>query len=333
MKQLLLSLVFFFLLVPTDLTLAADLTVRPFLIDHTVEARQFVDEEVKLTNNTSRRLNVYATVNEISVDTDGEIKEFVSPVMTDRTNTVTSWVEVTRGRIEVEPGETELVDLGFRINPNAQPGEYHVFIGFGVASKRHQAEAAARAGELDGVVVKLTIEDESKEYLRIAGFSIDRFVVTDNNKQVQIELENLGDTNATPEGEIIFFDASGAEIDAIPFNEDAVVVPPGERVTVTSQIPLGNELGRFKANVALQYGAKQKAALFDSTQFFMMPFHIIMLMLIIAILLALMIFFLLHRAMGHRYDDGEEGFDVPFTVKGESTAEPHEHDIDLSGKK
>ncbi len=330
-KFTLLGLLTIVFLIPASFLQAADLMVRPFLVDHTVEGRQFVQEEVALTNQTSRRLNVYATVNEITVDNGGEIKKFVSPVMTDRTNTPTSWVEITHGRIEIEPGETKTIPLGFRIHPNADPGEYHMFIGFGSASKRHVAESAALNGEVDGVIVKLTIEDESTEYLRIAGFLIDRFVTKDEDKKVQIELENLGDVTATPEGEIIFFNSNGEELEAIPFNTEQITIPPGETVVITSEIPFGNQLGRFKANLSLQYGTKQKASLYDSTQFFMMPIHIILLMLVVAILIALVIFFLLHKALAYR-EDFEDGYDLPFMVRDGNNAESKDHDIDLSTK-
>jgi hypothetical protein len=317
------------LAVPTMVVEASDITVRPFLIDRTVEARQFLEEDVTLVNNTTRRLNVYATVNEITVDSQGEIKSFESPIMSDRTNTPTSWVEIRRGRIEIEPGETATVPLGFRIHPNAEPGEYHMFIGFGVASKRFQAEQAAMAGNVDGIIVKLTIEDDSVEFLRISGFLIDRFVTGGDDNVVSIELENLGDVEAVPEGEVIFFTSTGQELNAIPLNTDKIRIPPGDTVTITSEIPFTNKLGRFKANLSLQYGQNQRATLYDTTQFFMMPFHIVTLMFVTAVLLSTLIFFLLHRALVYR-EELADSHELPFVVRDGHDSEPKDHDIDLS---
>lgn len=308
---------------------AEDFTVRPFLIDETVEARELLQRDVTLVNKTSRRLNIYATVNEISVDSSGEIKEFVSPIMTDRTNTVTSWAEIKRGRIEVEPGESVDVPLAFRIHPSAESGEYHVFIGFGSASKRYQVERAALNGELDGVIVKLTIDDKTTEYLRITSFVIDRFITGEADKSVEIKLENLGDTTVVPQGEIIFFNSNGEELDAISFNENQISVPSGEEVTINSEIPFEDQIGRFKANLTLQYGDKQKASLHDSTQFYMMPLYIIIFMLVVAILLTILIFILLTRALSAR-DEEVDGYDLPFMVRDGHEAEPKDHDIDLS---
>ena len=332
MRRLILTgLITIFTLSPL-VTEAADLIVRPFLIDRTAEARDIVQEEVTLTNETSRKINVYATVNEITVDQDGDIKKFVSPIMTDRTNTVTSWVEISRARIELWPGDVKTIPLKLRIHPHAEPGEYHVFVGFGIASKRYIVEEKAMKGELDGVIVKVTIEDKSTEHLRLSSFQIDRFITGGEDKKVEIEIENLGDVSEVPTGEIIFLDSKGQELKSIPVNTDSLSVSPGETITVVSELPFSDELGRYKANLTLQYGNKQKAQLYDSTQFFMLPMHILLLMLLAAILLSLLIFFLLHRALAFNDDDDEHGADLPFYVRDGHNAEPKQHDIDLSNK-
>jgi len=70
---------------------ASGITVRPFLIDETLLPRGYSQNLITIRNDYDyRKAVVYATVNEITIDKDGEIKQFVSPVMTDRTNTVTS---------------------------------------------------------------------------------------------------------------------------------------------------------------------------------------------------------------------------------------------------
>ncbi len=92
---------------------AGSLSIRPFLIDMTVAPREIVTEDVVLVNQTNNKLNVYATVNEITVGSEGKIKDFIAPIMDDRTQSITSWVEITRGRIELAPGETKTVPLTF----------------------------------------------------------------------------------------------------------------------------------------------------------------------------------------------------------------------------
>jgi len=311
---------------------ASEISVRPFLVDVELVPRESHQEIITLRNDyPTRKAILFATVNEITVDSVGEIKEFVSPVMTDRTNTVTSWIEISRGRVEIEPGETVEVPLAIRVHPYAEPGEYHVFIGLVEASKRSVAEAIALGGDADGVIVKVVIADERSDSMRIGGFMIDRFVTGDEDKLIRIEVENLGDLPSALEGEIIFYDSRGVEVDNIAIDSAGAVVNPGETTILTSDVPLDKELGRYKANVTLQYGVNQRASLYDTTYFYMMPLHVLLMVLSGVIAVSLLITLLFRRVLvAQEYD--EAGDDVVFYVKDGHEPNPQEHDIDLKNK-
>jgi len=312
--------------------LASEITIRPFLIDAQLAPRESKTEVITLTNDyPTRKAVLFATVNEITIDSVGEIKEFVSPVMTDRTNTVTSWIEIGRGRIEIEPGETVEVPITIKTHPFAEPGEYHVFIGLVEASKRNVAEAIALAGDADGVIVKVVIADERKDNLKIASFLIDRFVTGDESKYINIEVENLGDLPASPQGEIIFYDSRGVEVDSIEVNGSGVIIEPGETAILETTVPLDERLGRYKANVSLQYGLNQRASLFDTTYFYMLPLHILLGLFGVIVAVSLAITLLFRRVLlANEYDETEG--DVLLYVKDGHDANPQEHDIDLTNK-
>lgn len=328
-------LVAIFLLLAQALpVMASSYTVRPFLIDRVVEPRETVTETVQLTNDSPiTKLVVYATVNEISVDKEGVIKQFVSPIMTDRTNTVTSWVEVSRGRIEIEPNSKTDVPLTFRINPYAKPGEYHVFVGFVPAPNRPKAESIALAGEADGVIVKLTVADKSSDSMKVSGFFINRFITNEAKKEISVVIENTGDTTSAPKGEIVFYDSKGAEVDSLFFNTEGIEIPPGKTVTIKSIVPVDGTLGRFKANLSLKYGKNQTASLFDSTSFFIMPINLLAI-LFFAILISTIFIVLLFKKAFHNapYSDEESDL-VTMYVKEGHDPKPQDHDIDLKNTK
>ncbi|NCN11815.1 hypothetical protein GW937_00660 [Candidatus Kaiserbacteria bacterium] len=313
-----------------SIVMAAEYTVRPFLIDHVAEPRETITEMVMLTNDSPyRKYVVYATVNEISVDTEGEIKEFVSPVMTDRTNTVTSWIEVTRGRIEIPPGEKKEVPLILRINPYATPGVYHAFVGFVPAPDRPTAEAIALRGEADGVIVKITVLDKRNDSMKLSGFLIDRFITGDTHKEIEVIINNTGDIPSAPQGEIIFYNSQGVEISSAPFNAEGTTISPGETVTLTSLVPLEKGIGRFKANLALQYGEDQQASLHDTTFFYLVPLHYLLLLfgVIVSIVIAITLLFrkTLLSARSGEYDDDT----IALYVRNGHDSNPKDHDIDL----
>lgn len=310
-------------------TAASEITIRPFLIDETLAPRDTVQKLITIKSDyTYRKAVLYATVNEISVDNQGEIKQFITPVMTDRTNTVTSWIEISRGRIEVPQQESREVPLTIRVHPYAEPGEYHVFIGLVEAPNRPTAEAKALAGDADGVIVKITIADKRSDSMRVAGFVIDRFVTGDDKRDINIEVENTGDIESVPKGEIVFYDSRGLEVSSVLVNAEGVSVPAGATQVIKASIPLKDGLGRFKANLTLKYGQNQTASLQDTTFFYLMPLHLLLLVFFGVLLSALFVVLLFrHVFFSHEEEDGVD--EVTMYVKEGHEAKPQDHDIDL----
>lgn len=327
--KLMLSLIVLTLVVVPNISVASMVTIRPFLIDEVLTPRGEVTQTVTIKSDyADRKTIMYATVNEISLDEKGEIKEFVSPVMTDRTNTITSWIEVTRARIIVMPGETVEIPVSIRTHPQAEPGEYHAFIGFVEASNQPEAEAIAMAGEAKGVVVKIVVSDEREDSMKISSFNVERFVTDDESRIINIEIQNTGDIASIPQGEIIFYDSRGVEVISSPVNTSDTVISPGETVTLTNEVPFSNKIGRFKANINLTYGENQKASLFDTTYFYLMPFHLLLLIfgavLVVAVLTAL-----LFRRVFTSHEVDTDYNDVTMYVRDGHSQEPKDHDIDL----
>jgi hypothetical protein len=310
--------------------LASEISIRPFLIDLTLVPRESATESIVLTSEyPARKAIIYATVNEISVGTNGEIKEFISPVMTDRTNTVTSWVEISRGRIELPAGETTEIPLTVKVHPFAEPGEYHVFIGFVETKKRDAAEQIAKSGDADGVIVKITIVDERKDSMRISSMAIDRLVTNREEQQVSITVENSGEFESAPAGEVIFYNRRGYEVAALPVNTSGETVAAGSNKTFVVPVPDEVEIGRFKANANLLYGEKQQASLFDSVSFYKFPL-IYMYVAIGFLLLLLLLLFYLFRKNNQVVFTAESGDDIPVFIRDGHNPVPKDHDIDLS---
>jgi hypothetical protein len=315
-----------------SLVLANEITIRPFLIDNVMVPRESKEEYIRLQNDYEfRKAVIFATVNEITVGSDGEIRQFVSPVMTDRTTNVTSWIEIGRGRIEVPAGEAVEVPLTIRTHPYAEPGEYHVFVGFVEATNRTVAEQTALAGDANGVIVKVTIGDERVDSMRVTSLEVDRFVTNTDSQQVLVTVQNPGELPSAPSGELIFYNNRGIEIAVTPVNERGVQIAPGGAETFAVTVPFENDLGRFKANLNLRYGANQQANLFDSTSFFMIPLWYLI-AFGVAVLGLLVIFSIIFRRTMQTNQAAEHGDEITMFVRDGHDPKPQDHDIDLSEK-
>lgn len=332
MKKIFLAplLSFTFLLLLPYVATANEISVQPLLLDLDLKSREVVTRDITLTNDSETKISVYATVNEIAIDGSGDIKEFITPVMTDRTNTITSWIEIGRGRIELLPKETKVIPLTIRMHPQTIPGTYHAFIGFVPEKKRPEAEVIAMQGKAEGLILKIALEESRSELLRISSFTSNRFIFKETQRSLEIEVENSGDMDATPTGEIIFYDGRGVEVASTPVNEGGVVVPAGTKTTLTATIPFINELGRFKANVTLKYGPDAKSTSFDTVQFFMIPLNIAIALVVAILLFSLLITYLLRKVFRDELHNDEDGKDIPLYIRNDREHIDKDHDIHVT---
>ena len=305
---------------------AADYSVAPLLIENTIQPRDIFEESVKITNTTDRKIRIFPTVNAITVGDEGEVKSFVPASMSDNTSSITSWIAVTRGRVEINPGETIKIPVTFTINPNAVPGEYHAFIGFAEGSKRDEAEALVTSGRAPGVIVRLSLVEKRSEYLRLNRFNIDRFVTTKNGGLVTYELENVGGLPIIPGGEIIFYNSRGVELKSITVNAEQKSISPNTTETFTQTLPDLGIIGRHKALLNVEYGTNIRANLYDTAYFNVVPVLYLALLFVFLLLLALLLAFWYHRSRNVPLEIIEE---VSVYVRSGVVGTEKDHDINL----
>lgn len=306
----------------------ASYSVTPLIIEHTAAPRDMFEEGVKITNTTDHKLRIFPTVNEITLGDEGEIKEFIPASMADNTTSVTSWIEVTRGRVEANPGETIKLPVMISINPNAKPGEYYVFLGLAEGTKREDAEQIVMAGTAPGVVIRIELADTKNEYLRLSSYRVNRFVTDESKAQITYEVENIGDIAIVPRGEVILYDVRGQEISSLEINNDKISVPPGERVTFANPLPEIGFMGKFKAFLSLEYGATQAATIYDTTYFTILPLQTLLIIFGVLIFVSSIGALYYHRTQVRVYEGDEEG-EVPMYIRPGVASNDKDHDINL----
>ena len=306
---------------------AAEYSVTPMLIEHSVEPRDMLEETVKITNTSGRKLRIFPTVNQITLGEGGEIKSFVPPSMSDNTTSITSWISVTRGRVEINPGETIKIPLNITVNPNAVAGEYHAFIGFAEGSKRDEAEALVMEGRAPGVVMRLSLVEKRSEYLRLNRFVINRFVTNHADATVSFELENVGGLPITPTGEIIFYDSRGVEIAAVTVNDEKKSIQANDTAKFSQVLPDVGTIGKRKALLNIEYGTTQRANLYDTTYFNVIPLLPLIVIFGVLLLLSVLLVLYYHKRANRPVDIEHEEVSV-YIKQGTSTTK-YDHDINL----
>lgn len=325
----LLSFVLFIFCVPGNV-FAESYKVTPRIIDRDVEKREIFTEILKVTNNANHVIEVYPSVNQVAVDEGGDITEFLSPSMTDKTVTITSWLSIRRAAHSIKPGETVEIPLEVKIHPEAEAGVYHAVIGFGTGRNREEALQKVQSGSAPSVFLTLRIDQEQTELLKLGNFFIDRFVTKGDNKAIHYALSNPGEAEVVPKGEIIFYNTRGEEVASIPVNPDKETIVPGQKSEYEVAAPIEHMLGKYKAFLTIDYGTEQVASVYDTVYFYVLPWQKLLIIFGIVLVFAIILTIILHRRMaGPEVSDGSE--DIAFFVR-EDRSEEKEHDINLKKK-
>ncbi len=304
---------------------ATGYTVTPLAFNLNVEKRDILAETITLTNTSDRMIRLYASVNEVAME-GGVLHSFIEPVATDRTNTPTSWIEVTRSRIELAPGEVREIPVTIKMNPNTEPGNYSVFVGFAEASNQAGAIEKVMAGQAMGTLINLAVDTTQDQFLRLEKFKVDRFVTGSKESLVTYALENVGAVDVVHAGEVIFYNSGGEEVAAVDLNQDKVNLERKTKEVFTAVVP-DLKMGKYRAYLSVEYGSHNTESLQDTTYFYVLPLLPIVLAFFFVLLLSIGIALYVHRRFDVDRDDHGAESVVMYVRGGESV--PHERDIDL----
>lgn len=305
-------------------------TVSPLIIDHNVEKRDIISETITLHNDGNSIIRLYPTVNEIKVDEGGVATEFIDANNLDRTDSITTWIQITRARIELKPGETKEIPLTIKMNPNTVAGEYHAFIGFPAGSNRPDAEARVMKGNAKGTMLRLSVDKVQNQFLRLEHFSVERFVIDKEKGSVNFTLKNPGTHEVVPSGEIIFYNGSGFEVGSTPVNPENESIGPDKSKSFSATIPEELALGKFKAFLSVEYGEHLTASVHDTAFFYVLPLKQLIIIFIVVLIVSIGLALYVHRKYASVIeDDGTD--EVPMYLRSE-VSDSKDHDIDLSKK-
>ena len=277
--------------------LAAELSITPAVIDEKAKARDILKQSVTIKNTSDRKLNIYPSVNDID-RTEGE-QAFVSAQDgSDREASLANWIELSRGVIELSPGEERNIPFVIRVNLNALPGSYHAQMTFSDGTDRASAEAR---GALVTVLVNLEVQADIKEAMQLSKFFTDNVFFSGDDVLFNVQLENIGNQALQPKGEIRIYNRKGEEVASVPVNADGKSVPPEELAQMASVWSAVNGFGKFKAFLTVDYGKSQTASVQDTVYFWIIPWKQLLGIFIGSFLAVILSAFYFHRWLEARH--------------------------------
>ncbi len=270
---------------------ATNFSITPVVSNEKAKPRDIIKKELLVTNNLDQRLDVYISVE--NIDPNAGAQQFESPATSDLSTSLANWIEITRGVIDLSPGESRKIPYLVHVNLAAKPGSYFARIQFSEGPRREMVPAAPSE---DGTSLMLNVEvlDDAKERLQLGNFTADDSVVTGENVSFSYLLENVGNRQIEPRGSIRIFNRKGEEVGSIPLNAGGEEITPENKKQLAAVWSASGRFGKYKAFLDLEYGENQLASVQDTAYFWVFPWKEVMFALMGVGLLAVVGTFIIH---------------------------------------
>ncbi len=251
----------------TALAQTQDLTVTPVVIDEKVKVRDILKKSVTITNTSSRKLNLYPSVNDINPQ-EGEEEFVAAQDSSERADSLANWVELSRGVVELGPGESKELPFVIRTHLDAKPGTYHATISLGEGGSRSLAEEAPPVAEM---ALNVEVMADIKEVMQLNKFFTDNVFFSGDDVLFNYQLENIGNQELQPKGEIRIYNRRGEEVAAVDINSEGKKFSPEQSGQLASVWNAATGFGRFKAFLNVDYGNSQTGSVQDTVYFWVIP--------------------------------------------------------------
>lgn len=247
--------------------------VSPHIIDAKAKARDILEYDVKLKNNGDVRATFYVLVYDTSPDNN--IQNVVAPSELDKQTSVTRWVRIKRGAIDVMPGEEVEIPLSVEINLNAIPGKYYAAVTFAHGTNITRAQESFARSPQPTVLLNIEVEEHIIEKAQMTKFEPEKNIFFKYPAILNFSITNYGNKNIVPQGFLYIYNRQNQEIAKLPINEERQEIAPEDKKDFSVSWEGGRGFGKYKAKVELEYGSKDVRDIQETVYFWMLDWKYI----------------------------------------------------------
>lgn len=257
-----------FVLCPVITFAATDFVVTPAIIDGKGKQRDIIRNTIIVTNTTKHLVSIYPWVTDMDTKVGStDVSDLGGSSVGNLSDSLARWIEVTRGVVDLLPGEHKEIPVMVQIHLDAKPGIYHAVLHLSAGSNRASAEA--NKVETEEVLVNIEVLEDINERLELASFAPQKNFFTDSSALFDYRIANIGNRGLTPQGKIRIYNGHGEEVATVDANQEGKRLEPNAKEMLGSVWVAGDHFGRYKAMLDLQYG--NRGTLQDTVFFWIVP--------------------------------------------------------------
>jgi len=262
------------------------LTIAPPLIKNNMDPGETWVSYVKVVNNNSKKMTVFAHVFDFKSSPDGGV-EFLQNNFREKNNDdetsdflLSNWIDVTNEAIDLNPGESKEVPFVVKAPETAEPGGHYAAILIGTNPSNNLEGSGLNTSSFLSSLVMINVGGDTVEKADIREFSVEKSIYEEPKVDFTVRFENTGNVHVQPRGEIKIYDFWGNEKGSILINHNSDFgnVLPGS-VRKWNFFWEGekkiSEMGRYKASLVLTYGEEAKETVFYNLYFWVVYWKIL----------------------------------------------------------
>ena len=271
---------------------AGGITVTPHIIDVKAKARDILEYNVVIKNNSGKRVTMYVLVYDVSPEDNHY--EIVGPGKLDKSTSITRWVNISRGAIELDPGEELSRKLTIEVNLRAKPGKYYAAIVFSQGRNITIAKESFEKEPQPELMLNIEVEENIVEKAQAREFKTEKNIFFKTPVILNFSVANSGNRDIIPDGYVYIYNRKSQEIAKLPANASNESIAPEESKKFTVLWDQAKSAGKFKAKLELEYGQKERHDLSETFYFWTLPWQLAALfgggLMFVIIILTVLIF-------------------------------------------
>lgn len=292
---------------------AKAITLIPPLLEFNATPGETIATKVKLFNETSDAVQVFASTANFKAKDETGTPEFLT---TANPEDLASWMSVAAGPHAVQPGDRVEIPVEIKVPANADPGGHFAGVLFSPKDPEQTGDGSqVSISTKIGTLVLVRVAGEVREAASVSSFGAETGKTQFNHLPISlaVRVQNGGNVHVRPNGSITIRNMLGGTTATIPINDVQGAVLPASirKFSATWEknpaptktgffAEFGQEwrnfaLGPYTASLTMTYGQNNDKTLNASARFTVFPWRVLLLVvLLLALVIWLIVFAVKH---------------------------------------
>lgn len=269
-------------------------TLVPPTVEHELNPGEKAEGKVKIINDSNETLTFTATTQDFIVEDTNGVPTILPPDTLSNKYSAASWIAAYPGKFTVNPHEKFELDYYLQVPQDAKSGGHYAAVIYKPDELIEVEGTGAAVNTQVGTLFYVNVIGDIKENASITKFSANKFQEY-GPVTIQTQIKNLGDLHIKPIGAITISDLLGRNIATLNLTEHNIF--PEAIRDFENTLDKKILFGPFKAKLIATYGKDNNLPLVATMTFWVLPWKIMLIVILIIITAILGIMYLKKKSL------------------------------------